>query len=193
MKKKLFALAAAGVLALTILVPRLEAATWTVANGWLRVQLERAFDLDTTPTATGNPLVYNATTNKFAPGTSIVVSDGSAAAPTVGFSTSSNGIYSTTGEVAVSIGGSRLHRFGSAFVQVASDSGRFTLGAADGDTSITRAAAGELTYTAVLFANLGTPANGTQAYCSDCTFANPCAGAGTGAIAKRLNGAWRCD
>jgi hypothetical protein len=45
----------------------------------------------------------------------------------------------------------------------------------------------------ILFANLGTPANGQQVYCPDCTFANPCAGAGTGAIAKRLNGAWRCD
>jgi hypothetical protein len=45
----------------------------------------------------------------------------------------------------------------------------------------------------VLFANLGTPANGTLLYCSDCTFANPCAGAGTGAFAKRLAGAWRCD
>lgn len=43
------------------------------------------------------------------------------------------------------------------------------------------------------FAALGTPANGTFQYCTDCTFANPCASGGTGAIAKRLNGAWRCD
>lgn len=42
-------------------------------------------------------------------------------------------------------------------------------------------------------ANLGTPANGTITYCSDCTIANPCAGGGTGAIAKRLNGAWVCN
>lgn len=48
---------------------------------------------------------------------------------------------------------------------------------------------------ATTFANLGIPApvDGFQRYCSDCTFANPCAGGGTGAIAKRLNGAWRCD
>jgi hypothetical protein len=45
---------------------------------------------------------------------------------------------------------------------------------------------------AVTFANLGTPANGFIKYCSDCTIANPCAGSGTGAIAKRLNGAWSC-
>lgn len=43
------------------------------------------------------------------------------------------------------------------------------------------------------FAQLGTPANGTLVYCSDCTFANPCASGGTGAFAKRLNGIWRCD
>ena len=44
-----------------------------------------------------------------------------------------------------------------------------------------------------VFASLGTPANGTVAYCSDCGIANPCAGAGTGAGAKRLNGVWVCN
>jgi hypothetical protein len=43
------------------------------------------------------------------------------------------------------------------------------------------------------FANLGTPANGTFNYCSDCTLANPCAGSGTGALAKRLNSIWVCN
>lgn len=43
------------------------------------------------------------------------------------------------------------------------------------------------------FAGLGTPVNGTFKYCSDCTIANPCAAAGTGALAKRLNGAWVCN
>ena len=43
------------------------------------------------------------------------------------------------------------------------------------------------------FAALGTPGNGNMRFCSDCTFANPCASGGTGAIAMRLNGAWRCD
>lgn len=45
----------------------------------------------------------------------------------------------------------------------------------------------------VLFAALGTPTNGTFYYCSDCTIANPCGGGGTGALAKRLNGAWVCN
>lgn len=49
---------------------------------------------------------------------------------------------------------------------------------------------------AVVFASLGTPSNGTLTYCSDCTVTsvadNTCAGSGTGSLAMRLNGAWRC-
>jgi hypothetical protein len=45
----------------------------------------------------------------------------------------------------------------------------------------------------VAFAALGTPANGTERWCTDCIFANPCAGSGPGAFAKRINSAWRCD
>ena len=47
--------------------------------------------------------------------------------------------------------------------------------------------------TAQVQANLGAATNGSMIYCSDCTIANPCAGGGTGAIAKRLNGAWVCN
>ncbi len=47
--------------------------------------------------------------------------------------------------------------------------------------------------TATLFAALGTPANGTIKYCSNCTIASPCASGGTGALAKRLNGGWVCN
>lgn len=43
------------------------------------------------------------------------------------------------------------------------------------------------------FASLGTPANGSLVYCSDCTIAATCTGSGTGAIAKRLAGAWVCN
>ena len=43
-----------------------------------------------------------------------------------------------------------------------------------------------------LFANLGTPVDGTFAYCSDCAVANPCAGSGSGAFAMRLNSVWVC-
>jgi hypothetical protein len=46
---------------------------------------------------------------------------------------------------------------------------------------------------ATVFGNLGTPTNGTIMYCSNCTITNPCAGGGTGALAKRLNGVWVCN
>jgi len=52
---------------------------------------------------------------------------------------------------------------------------------------------GSVLLPAVLFAALGTPANGSQAYCSDCGIGGVCAGAGTGAWAKRLNGGWVCN
>jgi hypothetical protein len=54
-------------------------------------------------------------------------------------------------------------------------------------------ASGQLISVGITFAALGTPDNGVWIYCSDCTIANPCAGAGTGAIAKRLNGVWVCN
>jgi hypothetical protein len=46
-----------------------------------------------------------------------------------------------------------------------------------------------------VLASLGAPTNGTMLYCSDCLLgSNPCTNvAGTGAIAKRLNGAWVCS
>lgn len=48
-------------------------------------------------------------------------------------------------------------------------------------------------FSAVLYSNLGTPANGALIYCSDCTIANPCASGGNGAFAKRLNDVWVCN
>jgi hypothetical protein len=50
-----------------------------------------------------------------------------------------------------------------------------------------------LQFTGRTFANLGTPANGTFYYCTDCTEADPCAGSGTGAFARRLNNRWKCN
>lgn len=47
--------------------------------------------------------------------------------------------------------------------------------------------------TTLSFAELAAATNGTIVYCDDCTKATPCAGAGTGALAKRYNGAWDCD
>lgn len=49
--------------------------------------------------------------------------------------------------------------------------------------------------TSVLFANLpATYPNGGVVYCSTCAVAtSPCTGASTGAMALRVNGAWRCQ
>lgn len=56
-----------------------------------------------------------------------------------------------------------------------------------------RMAPGTVVLSSTTFATLGTPVNGTLGYCSDCTLANPCAGGGTGALAKRLNNTWVCN
>lgn len=47
------------------------------------------------------------------------------------------------------------------------------------------------------FAALGSLTNGTQKYCTDCTVTsgidNTCAASGSGAMAERINGAWKCS
>src|SRR5947209_5280103 len=55
------------------------------------------------------------------------------------------------------------------------------------------AGAASLSMGAVTFSHLGTPANGTIRYCSDCKTTSACASGGSGAIAKRLNGGWVCN
>ena len=52
---------------------------------------------------------------------------------------------------------------------------------------------GVIQMTATTQASLGTVVNGQLKYCSDCTIASPCAGGGTGAIAKGLNSQWVCN
>lgn len=51
----------------------------------------------------------------------------------------------------------------------------------------------QLLLTPVLFKNLGTSDNFTIKMCADCTISTPCAGGGTGALAKRLNNIWVCN
>ncbi len=61
-------------------------------------------------------------------------------------------------------------------------------------TTVTLGADAVLIFTSIALASLGTPADGTLAYCSDCTKGStPCTGASTGSFAKRENGAWNCD
>lgn len=53
--------------------------------------------------------------------------------------------------------------------------------------------ASSITLAPILLAALGTPADGTIKFCSDCTPGAVCVGAGTGARATRLNGVWTCN
>ena len=45
----------------------------------------------------------------------------------------------------------------------------------------------------VLRTNLGTPADGSLRYCSDCQQDATCSALGAGALAKRIAGAWKCN
>ena len=68
-----------------------------------------------------------------------------------------------------------------------------TLPAATG-TVLVGGGTNTITLGTVAFAALGTPANGTLVYCSDCgRGTTPCAGGGSGSMAKREAGAWYCD
>ncbi len=49
-----------------------------------------------------------------------------------------------------------------------------------------------LTSNGVSFVSLGTPANGTTQYCTNCAKTTPCTAGGTGTMANRLNGLWDC-
>jgi hypothetical protein len=68
---------------------------------------------------------------------------------------------------------------------------RLTVSLANGLMTLT----GPLAPVPFIFTNIATAltANGQVGYCSDCTIANPCAGSGNGAIAKRLNGINVCN
>lgn len=58
-----------------------------------------------------------------------------------------------------------------------------------GDVDVTRA----LSIGEDILANLGTPANGTFFYCTDCLKgSDPCTSSSTGAMGVRVNGAWQC-
>lgn len=101
--------------------------------------------------------------------------NGAVGAPTFAFaSDATTGLYRVgAGQVGVAIAGALTTTFSAA--------------------SITMAAGVRLDMAGVAFAALGAPGNGQFVFCSDCTVASPCAGGGTGALAKRLNGAWVCN
>jgi len=71
--------------------------------------------------------------------------------------------------------------------------GGVCFGSGAGSCVATVDSAGRLAPGTFTNATLGAPSNGKIVYCSDCSISNPCAGGGTGAIAKRLNGVWVCN
>jgi len=143
-----------------------------------------------------------------------VPSGGSVSVTNLQVGTASTGFYSTGGNLAVSASGASGMLWNGANGNTTVN-GSYELvfgssGFSSPDVGIRRSAAGVvqvsnvaggvgrieaggITLSATVFASLGTPANGAFLYCSDCTVANPCAGSGTGALAKRLNGAWVCN
>jgi hypothetical protein len=52
---------------------------------------------------------------------------------------------------------------------------------------------GTMTLGTITYSNLGSSANGTMWFCSDCQETNPCSGGGSGAIAKKLPSKWTCN
>lgn len=84
----------------------------------------------------------------------------------------------------------------TSFTVSSNGSGVTPVGCGSGSTTVmaTQILAPQLLLQPILFANLGTPTyNGTFMYCADCTKTTPCAGSGSGALAKYINGAWDCD
>ena len=62
-----------------------------------------------------------------------------------------------------------------------------------GTQTTTNLSTGQLAFGETKFTALPAAPDGSMLYCSNCAIANPCAGAGTGALAKRLAGAWVCN
>jgi hypothetical protein len=111
------------------------------------------------------------------------VGNGTESLPSITFASDNNtGIYRvTTDTLGITSGGSTRIYVGPTGVFI-------------GATSVPVYVEAGLALGTFAFATLpGSQQAGTILYCSDCTIASPCAGGGSGAIAKRLNGAWVCN
>lgn len=123
--------------------------------------------------------------------------------PTMGFAFTVAGPVFALDSAGPALGSSNSIRWlttaidgGSAFDLRLRRSATKTLTLDDGAAGATTLAViGKVNLSSFLFANIATvlTTNGDMAYCSDCTIANPCAGAGTGAFAKRINGVNVCN
>jgi hypothetical protein len=157
---------------------------------------------------------WNATRILFASGYLVGIGSGTTPASVLDVTKTGAGVqdtlYLTNGQTAAAGVGSQLNFNGSGNIRSAALVGSWT-GAATTDGQLifqTRQANAMTTQWTInnnasstlapfTFANIATAlaayGNGTIGYCSDCTIANPCAGSGNGAIAKRLNGVNVCN
>lgn len=145
------------------------------------------------------------------PGTSqIYATAGSAAAPSMAFSAQpGTGMFQhTAGFIDFSISGvPKAYLSPTEFIVASSNtigwSGNTNVDSGGTDVALARAAAGELTMTTLAFSGLGTPANGSFAFCTDCgpTTAATCPATkascvcnsgGLGSLAIRVNSLWYC-
>ena len=63
----------------------------------------------------------------------------------------------------------------------------------ENDTKINTLRIGSVAQTALIAAPLSTAPNGTLLYCTTCQQTSTCSSGGSGALAKRINGAWVCN
>jgi hypothetical protein len=146
-----------------------------------------------------------AVTGTITPSGQILAADGSSGTPGISFSSDTNlGLYRVSADILGIVAANGLYlpdsvRFASATtsgltysggVMTLSENG-VTVASVDSSTGFLLTE--KITLATQSFAGLGSPANGTLYYCTDCTIANPCAGSSTGAIAKRINGGWVCN
>jgi parallel beta-helix repeat protein len=116
------------------------------------------------------------------------------------------GLYSETGQSHVHVATNTFlnNSTGNVFIANAATNGVVVVLGIDssnrvqlGGSTATILMGGPLIVATVGFAELGTPANGTILYCSDCdplgSLACTSAGPKTGAFAYRVNGSWRCQ
>lgn len=102
-------------------------------------------------------------------------------------------LFLQNSNLSIASGNYALSQNGSGATQINAASGQSLFIKVGNASAITINSDQSATFAGTTFGSLGTPSNGTLRYCTDCTIANPCAGGGTGALAKRLNGVWVCN
>jgi hypothetical protein len=134
------------------------------------------------------------TTGDFLPGVSGTYNIGSAALPINQIFVDSN-VYAGAG-LGVPVIGSTSYGLGLTGTSVqllSSGSEMLSVSGTGGSINAAVTASAPIYLYSVAFASFQAFGNGAVIYCTDCTVASPCAGGGTGAVAKRINSTWVCN